>query len=69
MDVTSGLARRLQEFSMEITKASVHFMTLENGERIKYLRLEYSSGGTIIGRSVLASRFRPEFVARVEAAQ
>lgn len=54
---------------MKITKASIHFMALESGESIKYLRLEYRAGGTIIGRSVLASRFRPEFVARIEAAQ
>lgn len=53
---------------MTLTKASVHFMRLESGELIKYLRLVYRAGRTTIGRSVLASRFRPDFVAQVEAA-
>jgi len=51
---------------MELLRASIHYMDLPTGERVKYLRLMCRAGRTIIGRSVLARRFPPEFVARVE---
>lgn len=53
---------------MKLYKASVHYMELATGERVKYLRLMYRSGNTTIDSSVLARRFSPEFVAEVEAA-
>lgn len=52
---------------MTVTKASVHYLSLKTGEKVKYLRLMYRAGGTIVGRSILARRFSPAFVAEVEA--
>lgn len=54
---------------MKLLSASAHYLDLPTGERIKYLRLMYRAGRAIIGRSVLARRFPPEFVARVEASE
>lgn len=42
-------------------------MDLPTGEKVKYFRLTYRAGQTIIGRTMLASRFSLEFVARIEA--
>lgn len=52
---------------MDLLSASVHHLNLPSGEKVKYLRLTYRAGRATIGRTVLASRFSPEFVARVEA--
>jgi len=48
---------------MKLLSTSAHYLDPPTGERVKYLRLMYRAGRAIIGRSVLASRFSPEFVA------
>ena len=65
--IPSGLARLYKENIMILKNATVHFMPLENGEKVKYFRLRYRAGRATIGRSVLASRCGPEFTAKVEA--
>jgi hypothetical protein len=54
---------------MKLLRTSVHYLSLPAGEKVKYLRLTYRTGRAVVGRSMLASRFPPEFVAKAEAAQ
>lgn len=53
---------------MNLIKASVHYLPLRTGEKVKYLRLMYRAGTTTVGSSILARRFSPAFIAKVEAA-
>lgn len=52
---------------MKLLRTSIHYLDLPTGEKVKYLRLMCRAGRTIIGRSVLTSRFSLKFVARIEA--
>jgi len=45
---------------MNVLSATVHYMDLPNGEKVKYYRVLRKEGGTLIGTSALPHRFSPE---------